>query len=118
MKLFLDDSRQPQACVNFMRSRLGDNAKIYNEDWHHVKTYEEFIAFVEVNHLKITHISFDHDLAQIKYDSKLGRESFSYYETTGYDCAKWLKNFYEEKQLKLPIILRSEERRVGKECRL
>lgn len=41
------------------------------------------------------------------------RESFAYHETTGYDCAKWLKEFYIENQLKLPVMFVHSQTTVG-----
>ena len=113
MKLFLDDSRQPQQCTFYMRARIGNLVSLYNEAWEVVKTYEEFIKAVEESYQQITHVSFDHDLADIKYNPKTGRESFSYYETTGYDCAVWFKNFYKEKNLKWPVMFVHSGNGVG-----
>ena len=60
MKLFLDDSRQPSKCLQYMRNRLGNLVSIYSEDWYVVKNYETFVEVVEKNYKIITHISLDH----------------------------------------------------------
>ena len=105
MKLYLDDERQPQQCIPWMKFRIGDvKAAIYNESWMVVTKYEEFIGAVEKHYKDITHVSFDHDLAEIKYDPMTQRESFAFYEKTGLDCAEYFKSFYEAKGIELPII--------------
>jgi hypothetical protein len=81
-KLYLDDTRTPSTT-----------------DWVIVRTYEEFISYIETNGLPY-YVSFDHDLAQISY--KDGVESFEYYETTGYDCAKWLVDYCIRNNKSLP----------------
>jgi hypothetical protein len=43
-------------------------------------------------------------LADIHYDPSTWTENFKYHEETGYDCAKWMKTFYESKEKELPEI--------------
>lgn len=107
MKLFLDDERQPKECLNYMKPRIGNLVELYNQDWAVVKSYTEFVSFVQKNFKEITHISFDHDLADIKYNSG------SYLETTGEDCAKWLKEFYKKQKISLPIMFAHSGNPVG-----
>ena len=104
MKVFLDDIRMPNQCASYMHRRIGFLNPIYLEDWCIVRNYKQFVDFVEKNYKQITHISFDHDLAEIYYDPFTQKEYFSYHEKTGYDCAVWLKQFYDSINLSMPII--------------
>jgi len=113
MKLFLDDIRQPQECIHYMQKRIGALNPIYLEDWTVVRNYKDFVDVV-TNHIdEITHVSFDHDLADIHYDPTTWREGFVYQEETGHDCAVWLKNFYKEKGKELPILFVHSMNPVG-----
>jgi hypothetical protein len=89
--LFLDDIRNPAACLNYKTKFMPEDRSIYSlENWIVVKNYEEFTEIVES---KFTSgefpdlVSFDHDLADIHYTSDTFSESFEYYEETGADCA-------------------------------
>ena len=104
MKLFLDDDRYPHRCNAYMDKRIGDLSRLYDEKWHIVRNFDEFCEFVVENHEHITHVSFDHDLADTHYDPSTWTESFKYKEKTGYDCAKWFKEFYQSKNKSLPIM--------------
>lgn len=115
MKLFLDDIRMPQECIHYMHKRIGDKNQIYLEDWMIVRNYKEFVDAVTKHIDIITHVSFDHDLADIHYDPTTWTESFVYQEETGYDCAKWFKQFYEEKHKELPVIIVHSMNPVGTE---
>jgi len=113
MKLFLDDIRQPQECIHYMQKRIGALNPIYLEDWTVVRNYKDFVEAV-TNHIdEITHVSFDHDLADIHYDPTTWREGFVYQEETGHDCAVWLKNFYKERGKELPILFVHSMNPVG-----
>ena len=113
MKLFLDDIRQPQECIHYMHKRIGKLNPIYLEDWFVVRNYKDFVEAV-TNHIdEITHVSFDHDLADIHYDPRTWTEGFVYHEETGHDCAVWLKNFYEENSKDLPILFVHSMNPVG-----
>jgi len=79
-KLFLDDHRTPGMVHSLAHT------------WIHVKSYQEFVDTIKEKGLP-THISFDHDLADEHYDSKIWRDGNpvpyeTYIEKTGYDCAK------------------------------
>lgn len=114
IKLFLDDYRNPKDCVTYMHSRIGVDNPIYLEDWEIVHNYDEFVKFVKENAGIISHVSFDHDLADEHYTpeeywepieaSAKWQSEQRYKEKTGYDAAKWLKQYYEENMLPLPII--------------
>ena len=84
MKLYLDDVRNPKT-----------------EGWTVVRNYEEFVKHIESNGLP-EEVSFDHDLAEIYYDSEKGKEIFTYHEKTGYDCAKWLCEYCWNNGLPIP----------------
>ena len=98
--IFLDDVRQPQACASYMYPRIGKLNSIYLKDWVVVRNYEEFKKAIEEHYPLIATVSFDHDLAQINYDN--GKETFSYYEETGVNCAQFLCDFYASKSAPLP----------------
>lgn len=85
-----------------MYKRIGDQNPIYLEKWEIVKNYEEFVKFVKKNYENISHISFDHDLADEHYAPETG--NWKYKEKTGWDCAMWLKEFYAENKLGLPVM--------------
>jgi spore germination protein YaaH len=96
-----------------MQKRIGALNPIYLEDWNVVRNYKDFVEAV-TNHIdEITHVSFDHDLADIHYDPTTWREGFVYQEETGHDCAVWLKNFYKERGKELPILFVHSMNPVG-----
>jgi hypothetical protein len=110
MKLFLDDIRLPTECTSYMHTRIGSLNPIYLEKWTVVRNYEEFCNTIEMFSDVLTHVSFDHDLADEHYDA---RNDEGYLEKTGYDCAKFLKQFYTENNLKLPILFVHSMNPVG-----
>jgi hypothetical protein len=120
MKVFLDDVRIPMDCIPYMYKRIGNLNPIYLEKWEIVRSYEEFVKFVSENYMNITHISFDHDLADehynpAMYDSAEEYSKLEFKEKTGYDCAIWLKNYYAEKSISLPIMFVHSMNPVGTE---
>lgn len=74
-KLFLDDIRYPKS-----------------EEWIIVRSYSDFVKWIEDNGVMDLYISFDHDLDDVK-DNR---------EYTGYDCAKWLCEYCWENGLPIP----------------
>lgn len=102
MKLFLDDVRQPHVCLSYMHRRIGAKNLLYSEDWTVVRNYDEFVVVLSKNYNEITHISFDHDLADIHYDPSTWNDSFVYAEKTGYDCAVFAVSLYKSLNLPLP----------------
>lgn len=110
MKVFLDDVRVPFDCVDYMYYRIRNEAPIYFEKWEVVRNYNEFVDLVSKNYETITHISFDHDLADEHYHNDMYKSEEDYYnsingtENTGFDCAKWMKDFYDEKEIKYPVM--------------
>lgn len=120
MKIFLDDVRSPRDCTAYMYKRIGDRDSIYLGDWMVVRNYDEFVDAVKDNIDTITHVSFDHDLSTDHYDPSMYDDDGSYNdlyttfkEKTGYECAKWMKDFYSEKAMDLPTILVHSMNPVG-----
>jgi len=111
MKLFLDDYRSPKDCVGYMQHRIGKDNPIYLEkDWIIVKSYNEFVEYITNNGIPSL-VSFDHDLAHTHYGVELTsteewkeyyNENNNFAEKTGYDCAKWLKEYCLEKEIDFP----------------
>ena len=119
-KIFLDDVRQPKDCIGYMYTRIGPLNPIYLEEWLVVKNYDEFVNAITNRIDEITHISFDHDLADEHYDPTMYDDDFrhnemysSFKEKTGYDCAEWMIKFYKEKQKEMPIIIVHSMNPVG-----
>lgn len=120
MKLFLDDVRIPSDCINYMYKRIGALNPIYLEEWTIVKNYNDFVEVVSNNYNDITHISYDHDLADEHYtkDMYSGEENYNkhydfFKERTGLDCAKFVKTFYYNNNLELPIMFVHSMNPVG-----
>lgn len=113
MKIFLDDVRNPNACVQYMFKLIEKKAYVYlHKDWEIVRDYKEFVDLVEKNIGSIDLISFDHDLASehyhpsmLKSEEEYNSQYVSFREKTGYDAAIWFKDLYKKHNLKLPEIL-------------
>lgn len=102
MKIFLDDVREPKECLSYMHTRIGKLNPIYDTEWIIVRNYKDFCDLVSKNKEIITHISFDHDLAdcfQLKetLDIDVWFDINGNREYTGYDCAKFVKELYGDK---------------------
>lgn len=126
MKIFLDDIRSPQDCAKYMYRRIKSLNPVYLEGkWYIVRNFEQFQEAIFKYHKDITHISFDHDLADEHYTpeefwetEEKSREWAAkqiYKEKTGYDCAKWMKDFYQENKIKLPVMFVHSMNPVGTE---
>lgn len=100
-RLFLDDIRHPSVCLGYMQSRVGQDVAEYKHDWVIVRNYKEFVNYLETEGLPDL-VSFDHDLAEIHYNSALAQEVFQYEEETGADCARYLNSFCIESNLPIP----------------
>jgi hypothetical protein len=123
MKVFLDDIREPEHCIHYMPRRIGPASAIYLEDWVVVRNYDEFKEVVSKNIRRITHVSFDHDLADSHYTPEEFWEDYYksdewqkaqvHSEKTGYECAKWMKEFYEDSGVGLPTLFVHSMNPVG-----
>ena len=91
--LFLDDLRHPSDCLNYMGNRKNVDVSIYQKEWYIVRTYAEFVHWIETHGLP-DFISFDHDLADF-YDENTR-------EYTGMNCAKWLVEYCLDNNLPCP----------------
>lgn len=112
MKLFLDDVREPKDCLGYMYKRIGPLNPIYLEEWVIVRNYNDFVKLITENARQITHISFDHDLGEDiaikdreKGLSKRAARRNKKLSKSGYDCAVWLKNYYKDNDLRLPMTM-------------
>lgn len=98
MNLFLDDFRQPEDAFNYMISRIGEDAFLYNTlKWEVERDYEHFVRWIEDNGLPEI-VSFDHDLADEHYEVVCAcgsSEDFpeEFIAKTGFDCAKYLVEY-------------------------
>jgi len=117
MNLFLDDIRNPLDCGYTMNP-------IYKDlEWSIVRSYEEFVAFIEENGLPEL-ISFDHYLADSHYipkkywydydASNAYQECITHKEKNGNECAKWLVDYCLNNGLPLPSYLCHSMNPVGK----
>lgn len=113
VKIFLDDIRNPVDCLGYMHTRIGAANPIYLEEWVIVRNYEEFAEAIDEHYPYISHVSFDHDLADEHYldvslwDKEGEYEKLypSFKEKTGLDCARFLKEYYiKENDRDLPIM--------------
>lgn len=117
--LFLDDIRCPSACLNYQTKFMPENKQAYSlEDW---VIARDFVEFTQILQSKFSAgefpglISFDHDLADVHYNSETLQESFEYHEKTGGDCANFLVQFCLEHDLSLPIFWIHSANPVGSE---
>jgi hypothetical protein len=115
--LFLDDIRFPIDSFYYTKNNIYIEKK-----WYIVRNYLEFIRYIQVNDIPKV-ISFDHDLTNEHYDT-LNKTDFisldEYYtssnrEMTGYDCAKWLKEYCDLHEYPLPKILCHSMNPIGKQ---
>lgn len=117
-KLFLDDIRNPVNAVHLVPTSAQCLYQT-NEGWVIVKSYSEFVEFIEANGLPEL-ISFDHDLADMHYqidfnDWELLTADQLGVEETGLDCAKWLVKYCEDNHCKLPEFLVHSQNPVGRQ---
>lgn len=115
--LFLDDERNP-----------GDVTwcKLPSAQYAVVRNFDEFIRHVLTFGVP-KFVAFDHDLADFHYQVMLGENSYTYddgdlkktfsygTEKTGFDCAKWLVDFCEERHVKFPDYVVHSMNPVGRE---
>lgn len=105
--LFIDDIRVPSTVLTYL-----DN-HIYNDwDWEIVRSYDEMVEIITDRGLP-SFVSFDHDLADITYDSETQTESFSYHETHGLDCVKWIVEYCIDNKCDFPEYAVHSQNPVG-----
>lgn len=97
--LWLDDYRDPTTgnWLNF--SPIGKDVDVV---W--VKSYDEFVDYLNQSQPLPDGVSFDHDLADMK-DTQ---------EKTGYDCCKYLIDLCINLRVKLPVCSCHSSNPVGK----
>lgn len=84
------------------------NSIYINLKWIIVKSFDEFVKTIIDKGIP-ENISFDHDLGDfILEDGELK-------ERTGYDCIKWLVDYCQDNNLKLPNCLVHTSNTVGSE---
>jgi hypothetical protein len=119
IKIFLDDFRYPDTCLMYMYPKIGAEAKIYtDEKWVIVKNYDEFKKSLLKHAGNISHVSFDHDLADEHYTTPMLewiKGNYEPKEKTGFDCACLLLNLYHDENLPLPKIYVHSMNPVGAE---
>jgi hypothetical protein len=101
--LWLDDVRDPFEYLDAEDGPIGwlvfsPLSHPFKTIW--VKSYDEFTQWIEANGLP-DGICFDHDISSE--------------EKTGYDAAKWLCNYCDDKNLSLPLWNIQSANPVGKE---
>jgi hypothetical protein len=97
-KLFLDDERFPRQVTWVRLPTTIDN------HWTIVRSYDEFVKTIQEKGMP-EFISFDHDLAEEHYrEGYRGAEPVYgvYKEKTGYEAAKWLRQYCDERGLRVP----------------
>lgn len=103
MNLFLDDVRKPSDVdwVDFDYD---------SRTWHIVKNYDQFVQAILENEYEV--FSLDHDLCRLStmecIRSSSKKEPFDYSrvkDKTGLHCAKFLKQFYQNKGKEIPPYL-------------
>lgn len=94
MYLFLDDERRPGQ-VSWDRRF----PQVPVCMWHIVRDVDQFKAFIDEHLTNITHIAFDHDLAEEHYPWNGGVTDDG---RTGLDCAKYLVEQCMDRNIKCP----------------
>lgn len=91
--IFLDDERMPDH-VSWIELPL--------VEWTIVRNYNDFVKTVTERGIPLR-VSFDHDLGQEHYQYQFQEIPYDKFEEkTGYDCAKWLVNYCQEKGQSFP----------------
>jgi hypothetical protein len=105
-RLFLDDWRIPRDCATYMWQRKVNCTTIFHEDWNIVRSYGQFIKWIETNGIPDL-VAFDYDLADVEeLKEELSIEEWFDLDNnrvyTGFDCAKFLLNYCKKNNLKFP----------------
>lgn len=117
--IFLDDERMPYGVTW---------AELPTAPWTIVRNYDQFVSTIERYYAYFKKlpefIAFDHDLAPEHYRQSMynpdGHYSNYYFdgtfkEKTGFDAAKWLTEFCEEKGLDIPDYIVHSMNPIGKQ---
>lgn len=104
-RLFLDDWRIPRDCAQYMWQRKVD-CKIFHEEWDIVRSYGQFVAWVEKNGIPDL-VSFDYDLDDVdELKEELPFEDWFNLEENrpykGTDCLRYLIRKCNDTGTKLP----------------
>lgn len=93
--IFLDDERFPKH-VKW--------TQIPDLPWTIIRDYNNFKSLIELKGYLPEFITFDHDLALQHYANLCNSETdySKYTEKTGYDCAKWLIEYCQINNFKIP----------------
>jgi len=109
--LFLDDIRFPYIPDG---ERTDDICSAYHytffnpfktEKWDIVRSYDEFVDYIQKNGADDLFIAFDHDLADEHYNYNHSGTILmydEYTEKTGFDCVKWLCRYCQDNNVKFP----------------
>lgn len=103
--IYLDDLRVPK-----------------ESEWTLVRNYQEFVAVIKEHGLEnIDTISLDHDLGPIAMSEYFNNVSPNYVldynnlidEKTGYDCAKWIVDYYYDNHKQEIQMSRADKKKAG-----
>lgn len=123
--LFLDDVRDPYLTdqeLEKVRPGTMHMASAYyytnyepfkTEKWEVVRDYYQFVDWITLNGAENLFVAFDHDLADEHYDYELDVNTYT--EKTGYDAAKWLCEYCQDKHIKFPKYIIHSMNLVGTE---
>lgn len=100
-----------------------DDLRIPKEsEWTIVRNYQEFVAVIKEHGLEnIDTISLDHDLGPIAMSEYFNNVSPNYVldynnlidEKTGYDCAKWIVDYYYDNRNQEIQMSRADKKKAG-----
>lgn len=115
-KLFLDDVRNVRDAASYMHMRIGPRNPIYLEDnWFIAKCYQDFVDIVTENGIP-EFVSYDHDLSDEHYvDGDIGVWKDNYKEKSGFECAKWLKDYCRKAGIQHPEFAVHSQNPIGYE---
>lgn len=113
--LWLDDYRNPFKQPDWLV--FSPIPQPFRTVW--VKSYKEFVDYIQVFGIPDA-ICFDHDLAAEHYTANTHEALADYYknkdrEMTGYDAAKWLCEYCESHNEKIPLYSSQSANPVGRE---
>lgn len=119
--IFLDDIRFPPEAFKYTKDR-----DYVEKDWIVCRNFDQFTKKIEKEFIAgkvLSLVSFDHDLApehyapQTRWDdyNEWAKEGAAFVEKTGYDCAKWLKEFCTNYNMPIPQLKFHTMNPVGKE---